>query len=175
MVAWAIRQVMIWGTLGLVVFIAVEYRSSLSGSATGSGGAASEAKVAARSADSAGRVLTFRANGNGHFIVNAVIKGHEVVFMVDTGATLTTLSRTDAKRIGLHPKRLDYNLTVHTANGVVRAAPVTLREVRIGRMRVRNVRAAVNEAPMAISLLGNSFLSRLPSYQVRDGKLVMRW
>ena len=40
---------------------------------------------------------------------------------------------------------------------------------------MEDVRAIVNDAPMSISLLGMSFLSRLESYEVRNGYLILRW
>ena len=57
----------------------------------------------------------------------------------------------------------------------MRAAPVSLSEVRIGALRVRNVKASVSERPMDISLLGASFLHRLDGYEVSGGKMTLRW
>jgi len=53
-------------------------------------------------------------------------------------------------------------------------APVTLREVRIGQLSIYDVPAAVLEH-LNISLLGMSFLTRLESYEMRDGKLTISW
>ena len=79
------------------------------------------------------------------------------------------------REVGLRPKLLDFSIPVQTANGLVCVAPVTLRDVRIGQFKVRKVKAAINGSPMGISLLGNSFLSRLPGYEVRDDRLVIHW
>jgi len=49
-----------------------------------------------------------------------------------------------------------------------------LDEVALGDIRVRDVRAAVIDAPLVTSLLGMSFLSRLSGFSVEDGKLVLR-
>jgi clan AA aspartic protease (TIGR02281 family) len=53
-------------------------------------------------------------------------------------------------------------------------APVILREIRIGQLSLYDVPAAVLEN-LHISLLGMSFLSRLQSYEMRDGKLTISW
>jgi clan AA aspartic protease (TIGR02281 family) len=53
-------------------------------------------------------------------------------------------------------------------------APVTLREIRIGQLSLYDVPAAVLEN-LNISLLGMSFLSRLQSYEMREGKLTISW
>ena len=73
------------------------------------------------------------------------------------------------------PGRLRFTQAFATANGTVRAAPVTLRELRIGALRLTGIEASVNEAPMDVSLLGMAFLRRLDGWEVRDGTLVMRW
>ena len=57
----------------------------------------------------------------------------------------------------------------------MRLAPVTLRELRIGQLSRRGLDAVVNEAPMAVSLLGMSFLSRLEGWEAKDGRLMLYW
>ena len=85
------------------------------------------------------------------------------------------LSPEDARRIGLTPDRLRFTERYRTANGTVRAAPVELREIRIGQLAQRYVPASVNEAPIGISLLGMSFLGRLESWAVEGGRLALYW
>jgi aspartyl protease family protein len=129
-----------------------------------------------RSQDRLGdREFVIPADRSGHFVLNALINGAVVAFMVDTGATAVALSRADAERIGLVDARLDFSQTVQTANGVARVAPVTLDSVTIGQMNMRDVKAVVIDQPMSMSLLGMSFLGRLNGYEVRDRRLVMRW
>lgn len=53
-------------------------------------------------------------------------------------------------------------------------APIVLREVRIGQLAIGDVPAAVLEN-LDMSLLGQSFLSRLKSYEMHDGKLTIAW
>ena len=61
-----------------------------------------------------------------------------------------------------------------TANGSVNAAPVTLREVRIDRIVLRDVDAVVlPQGRLSGSLLGMSFLRRLASFEVSKGRLVL--
>jgi clan AA aspartic protease (TIGR02281 family) len=70
--------------------------------------------------------------------------------------------------------RLHYR--VSTANGVVKAALVRLREMQVGDVSLRDVQALVPEAsggpPM--SLLGMSFLKRLAGFETIQGKLILR-
>lgn len=119
--------------------------------------------------------LTIPADPRGHFLVDAEVNGTTITFLVDTGASSVVLSPQDARRVGLGPERLRFTERFGTANGTVRAAPVELREIRIGQLAQRYVPASVNEAPMGISLLGMTFLSRLESWSVEGGRLALYW
>jgi aspartyl protease family protein len=118
--------------------------------------------------------LVYNANEQGHVIVDAAVNGASVRLLVDTGASLVTLTREDARAAGIGLGELAYTQRASTANGAVRMAPVTLREVRIGQLSLYDVPAAVLEH-LNISLLGMSFLGRLQSYEMRDGKLTISW
>jgi clan AA aspartic protease (TIGR02281 family) len=115
------------------------------------------------------------ANPGGHYVIEAAVNGAPVTFLVDTGASDIVLTLDDARRIGLQPSALEYTQRYATANGEVRGAPVVLRELRIGQLRLFDVDASVNEAPLGISLLGMDFLEQLSSYEVERGRLILRW
>ena len=97
---------------------------------------------------------------DGHFYIDMRLNGEAVEFMVDTGATQIALSPSDAERIGLDPETLSYSQMVATANGTAFAAPVRIDSIKIGGITDRDVAASVTDAPMDISLLGMSYLSR---------------
>jgi aspartyl protease family protein len=118
--------------------------------------------------------LIYPADSRGHVILDAIVNGASVRFLVDTGASLVTLTANDARAAGLDPRRLAFNERATTANGEVRMAPVRLREIRLGQLAIEDVPAAVIEN-LKISLLGVSFLERLQSYEMRDGKLTIAW
>jgi clan AA aspartic protease (TIGR02281 family) len=115
------------------------------------------------------------AGAGGHFVIEAVVNGAPVTFLVDTGASNVVLTMEDAERLGFRPESLRFTERFATASGEVRAAPVVLRELRIGQFSVFDMPASVNEAPLGVSLLGMSFLRRLDGYGVEDGRLIMRW
>jgi clan AA aspartic protease (TIGR02281 family) len=115
------------------------------------------------------------AGPQGHFMVHAVVNGERVAFMVDTGASHVVLRLEDARKLGFTAKDVEFTHQFESANGVVRAAPVKLREFRVGQLQLYDVDAFVNGGPLPISLLGMSFLERLSSYEVARGRLVLRW
>jgi aspartyl protease family protein len=117
--------------------------------------------------------LAVRAGPNGHFFIDAEVNGEPVRFLVDTGASDIVLSPADARRVGFDPGRLSYTRVYSTANGIVRGAPVTLRSLRVGPLRLSDMPASVNGAAMNGSLLGQSFLKRLKGYSVRKGVLTL--
>ncbi|MGH7038911.1 MAG: retropepsin-like aspartic protease family protein, partial [Stellaceae bacterium] len=113
-------------------------------------------------------------DASGHIVVAAEIDGAPVRLLLDTGASVLTLSLADARAAGIEEDQLVFDRPVATANGITRMAPVTLREVRIGQLSLADVAAAVLP-DLRVSLLGMSLLRRLPSYQIRNGTLTIGW
>lgn len=122
-----------------------------------------------------GDELIVRAGPNGQFMVDAVVDGIEIRFLVDTGATRVVLTAEDAERLGYRLDGLDYSERYQTANGEILGAPVVLPELRIGDLEIEDVRSSVIRAPLSTSLLGMTFLNRLESFEVRDEGLILRW
>ncbi|MGO4564723.1 TIGR02281 family clan AA aspartic protease [Rhizobium sp. 2YAF20] len=112
---------------------------------------------------------------NGHFEADVRVNGQKIEMLVDTGASMVALSQEDAARVGIIPKNLTYSMTVMTANGRARAAPIELGNVSIGPISRRNVAATVAEAgKLDQSLLGMSFLETLGSMQMQTDELRLR-
>jgi aspartyl protease family protein len=90
------------------------------------------------------------------------INGRTVDMLVDTGASTVAMSETEAKRLGIPYWLKGEKAAVQTASGFARAYGVTLKEVRVGDITLRQVRAVVVEgnSPPTV-LLGMSFLSRV--------------
>ena len=101
-----------------------------------------------------------RAHRDGHFYIDSRVNGQDVRFLVDTGASVVALSPDDAERIGFDRTRLNYSQRLHTAGGIVRAAPVVIRTLELGDIRLTNVRAVVNGERLPHSLRGISALER---------------
>lgn len=105
------------------------------------------------------RRIVLMADNGGHFTSPGQINGQAVQFLVDTGATVLTLSETEAQRIGLN-YQAGQAIRVRTANGDIVGHQVQLNQVRLGGHVTYNVAAVVLAAQVPYVLLGNSFLAR---------------
>jgi aspartyl protease family protein len=120
------------------------------------------------------RTVEIQPDARGHFRIDGVVDGQRVRFMVDTGATLVALRKSDAARLGYHPTPRDYIYQMHTANGTLRAAAIKLDMVEVGGVMVRDVEASMSpDEALGENLLGLSFLSRLRRFEYREGRLVL--
>jgi aspartyl protease family protein len=94
-----------------------------------------------------------------HFYPIVTINGKTLPMVADTGATNIALSRQDAYAIGIDVQNLRYTQETITANGVVRVAPVLLREISVEGFVLRNVTGDC--CTDGESLLGMSALGQL--------------
>ena len=125
-------------------------------------------------APASGRTLSIARDARGHFQTDGRIDGQRIDFMVDTGASVIALNEKSAARFGLRPGRGDYNATVSTANGTIKAARTRLAMVEIGGLIVRDVDAMVlPDEALSVNLLGLSFLSKLKRFEYANGKMVL--
>lgn len=106
-----------------------------------------------------GTTVVLSSSTNGHFVTQGQINGRTVQLVVDTGASVVSLSVADAQRIGLNYQS-GQRVQMSTANGVVPAWRMKLASVRVGDVTVYDVDAVVSSGDMPYVLLGNSFLSR---------------
>lgn len=141
-------------------------------------GGPAPAMMAARSeqhaSSSDSRSVVISPGVNGHFQVSGEVDGRRLNFMVDTGASVIALTARDAAMLGIHPAESEYRAMVRTANGTVRAAPVTLSRVEIEDIVEYNVGAMVlPDGALGDNLLGLTFLSKLRKFEYSDGRLVL--
>ena len=118
--------------------------------------------------------VALTADRAGHFMVRAGLGDRDIDLMVDTGATTVTLTHEDARQLGLRPSPDDYRVPVATANGLVRAASVRIHELRVGTIRLGDVKAlVVPPGALSRSLLGMSFIGRLSRFEMRGRRLIL--
>ena len=108
---------------------------------------------------------------DGHFWVEARINGEKVKFLVDSGATMTTIDRGTAERAGVTvaPTRDQY---VRTGNGIIRVSSARAAKVEVGGIVRRNVGLQVADNDN-LNVLGMNFLSSLSRWGVEGRWLVL--
>jgi aspartyl protease family protein len=108
---------------------------------------------------------------DGHFWVDARLNGHAVKFLVDSGATTTTIDRHTAKlaRIEISARRDQY---VRTGNGVIRVASGRADELAIGGITRRDIALEVADND-DLNVLGMNYLSSLRRWGVEGRWLVL--
>jgi aspartyl protease family protein len=177
MLLWALRTVFLWTCVGYAAYYGWENRVSLIAAAQQMMAGEPANRTPSGGGAVASNTITYRANHGGHVLLDAAVNGSSVHFLVDTGATLVTLTTEDARSAGLIDSDLRFTERMSTANGVVQMARVTLREIRLGQLTMEDVDAVVVDSPQRLqtSLLGMSFLKRLDGYEMHDGALTISW
>lgn len=121
-----------------------------------------------------GRKVRIDADASGHFTADFRLNGRNVAGLIDSGATVVALNRATARRIGVNVAESAFTGNAQTANGRVRAAPVIIDRLALGRIELRDVEAVVlDDHALRDTLIGMSFLSRLKRYFVEDGALTL--
>lgn len=115
--------------------------------------------------------VTIAPNATGMYEVNGSINGFQVDFVVDTGATLISMNRNVAKRLGIDYRRDGLQGKSETASGYSNIYLVNLDEVMVGQIKLHDITASVHDGDFPkVILLGNSFLNRVD--MTRDGRVL---
>ena len=123
--------------------------------------------------ETAGPVTVVRAL-SGQFRVQTSVNGESIPMMIDTGASVVTLTAEDAFRAGIDIDELNFGTKVFTANGVTEAARVTIESLKIGTIeRTRVLALVARPGRLDRSLLGMSFLNTLSSYTVSGDRMTL--
>jgi len=117
------------------------------------------------------RTVTITPDKQGMYWVNGAINDVQMRFVVDTGASLISMNRQEAGRIGIDYKKEGVETVSNTAAGLDRVYVIRLKKVRIGDIVLRDIYAAVHDDDFpGVTLLGNSFLNRVD--MEREGRIL---
>lgn len=103
--------------------------------------------------------VTLQRNARGHYVGTLALNGIDVVFLLDTGATVVAVSPEIAKKTGM-PQGQPYQVT--TANGITTAYQSSIHSLKLGDIHLQNLPASIvpNLSGTEI-LLGMSALKHL--------------
>ncbi|HEX4761736.1 MAG TPA: TIGR02281 family clan AA aspartic protease [Sphingomicrobium sp.] len=107
---------------------------------------------------------------DGHFWVEGRINGTRVKFLVDSGATMTTIDRETAMKAGMAISPRDQ--LVRTGNGIIRVASARADKLQIGGIERRDIGVQVVDNDN-LNVLGMNFLSSLDRWGVEGRWLVL--
>jgi aspartyl protease family protein len=108
---------------------------------------------------------------DGHFWVEALVNGTPTRFLIDSGATMTTVGRSTAELAELKVSS-QRNQLVRTGNGVIRVATARANTVELGGIERRGVRMFVADSD-DLNVLGMNYLSSLRRWSVEGRWLIL--
>jgi clan AA aspartic protease (TIGR02281 family) len=114
--------------------------------------------------------VTIIGDAHGMYSLPGSINGKSVIFIVDTGASLTTISGDFAKQLGIS-SCIQVGVT-HTANGDAPMCRVTVSSLSFGGFSYSNLAISLNPTMQGVALLGSDLLSRFKINQ-HDGLMVL--
>jgi aspartyl protease family protein len=131
------------------------------------------AEIAGDSGQIDGTTLRLKREEDGHYWVRASVNGKPVRFMIDSGATTTTLSLASAQAAGVKPSG-GFPVLVETANGTVEVQRAEIGTLTVGSIVQRDAKVLIGSEGLGdTNLLGMSFLSSLKSWRVEGGTLIL--
>ena len=110
---------------------------------------------------------------DGHFWVRAKVNGVPRRFLVDTGATLTTLSPDSADAAAIRPRRWGQSVVLNTANGSTTGSLATIDRLQVGNVVARHIDAVVAPGLGETNVLGMNFLSALSGWRVEGREMIL--
>ncbi len=123
---------------------------------------------------SSGEQIVLDRQTDGHFYAFAESGGAEIRLMVDTGASAIALTGEDATAIGLSWNEDELQKVGRGASGDVYGKPVIIDQLQVGDLIVDNVQAAIIPRGLDVSLLGQSFLSKVGTVNIAGDVMTLQ-
>jgi len=108
---------------------------------------------------------------DGHFWVDGRVNGVRMKFLVDSGATMTTIDLQSAERAGVQMSR-QRDQFVRTGNGIIRVRSGQAQTLSIGGIERKDVGVQIADND-DLNVLGMNFLSSLSRWGVQGRWLVL--
>lgn len=112
-------------------------------------------------------------DANGHFSVTARVNGRDIRFMIDSGATTTSMSLADAHAAAVDVSEAGFPVIVETANGTAEMRRARVSRLSVGPIQREDVAILVSDTLGDTNLLGMNFLNTLTGWRVEGDTLVL--
>ncbi len=120
-----------------------------------------------------GRELYVPMSSDGHFWVVASINGVTTRMLIDSGATVTAIAPETARTAAVDTHTGLAPVVLRTANGMIAAQTGSIDELRVGNIVARNLKVVSGPGLAGLDVLGMNFLSKLDSWRVEHGTLIL--
>jgi aspartyl protease family protein len=120
-----------------------------------------------------GSTVQVKRGDDGHFSVLALVNGRKVPFLIDSGATITTLSSESATESGVAFDRSSYPVIVSTANGKAKSWRAQAANLKVESISMTELDIHVADNLGETNLLGMNFLDRLTSWKVQGDVMIL--
>ncbi|NIJ07954.1 clan AA aspartic protease (TIGR02281 family) [Sphingomonas vulcanisoli] len=110
---------------------------------------------------------------DGLYYAEAKSRDQKIRFIVDSGANTTIITQSDARRLGIDPRTLQYREKLVTANGSAPLAFVHIASLTIAGKTYSQVQVAVFGRKGGVSLLGQDMLRRFRRFAIEDGVMTL--
>jgi aspartyl protease family protein len=120
-----------------------------------------------------GREVRIRMAADGHFWANVTVNRVKRRMLIDSGATVTTISEGTAKAAKVERDASFTPIVLRTANGLAAARTGTVEELRLGSVTAKDLKVVVAPGIGDLNVIGMNFLSKLAAWRVEGRTLVL--
>ncbi len=117
--------------------------------------------------------VRLRKQEDGHFYANASLNGHMFSMLVDSGATVTSISEETAQAANIPVDESPFPVVVDTANGTVAARRGSIKDFSVGPIRRAELPVFISEKFGEIGVIGMNFLSSIKGWRVEGDVMIL--
>ncbi len=158
-----------WVVIFLAAFVAFQMKDDIVGFAN----QVMDERRAESTGVAVGGNLEIKQALDGHFWVDARINGQPARFLVDSGATTTSISLDTARRAGIEASGR-VPAIVRTANGTIAVQRGRADRLRVGHIERQDLAVHISEGFGETNVLGMNFLSSLSGWGVERNRLILK-
>nr|WP_246359810.1 TIGR02281 family clan AA aspartic protease [Stakelama sediminis] len=159
-----VRNLLGWVIIGGLIFVIVDNRQQLVDLA---------GRIGLSDQSVQGDTTRIRQSVDGHFWAQVRLNGVERRMLIDSGATMTAISPQTAAAAGVDVSDSGYPVLIETANGTVAARRATVKTMTLGSLKMHDLHVVVAPSFQGLDVIGMNFLSRLGSWRVEKGVLIL--
>lgn len=108
---------------------------------------------------------------DGHYYADILVNGKIINFLIDTGASITTITAADADKIGIPVSSLKYLSPVQTANGIAMFANYNVKSVQWLNRELGPSILHVSNNGLNKSLLGMDIIKKFDRFSILGDKM----